>query len=55
MIYEHAFWFLLAAACVGWYSTVTIYVAIQGYFDIHSMLRDLQQRDENAENRSHSA
>jgi hypothetical protein len=43
---EHWFWWLLTAACVVWYSTITVYVAIKGVTDIKSMLRrlaDLQQ------------
>lgn len=38
---EHWFWWLLAMSCVVWYSTITIYVAIRGAFDIKSMLRHL--------------
>ena len=48
MTFGHAFWFLLVVACVAWYSTITIYVAIRGCIDIRGMLRDLQERDENA-------
>lgn len=39
---EHWFWLALATTCVVWYSTITIYVAIRGAFDIRSMLRRLQ-------------
>jgi len=39
---DHPFWFLLTAAAVVWYSTVTIYVAIKGISDIRSMLTRLQ-------------
>ncbi len=44
----HLFWSLLAIACVVWYSTVTIYVAIRGAFDIRAMLQRLEKlsRDE---------
>jgi hypothetical protein len=42
MIDEHWFWALLTAACVLWYSTVTVYVAIRGVFDIRSMLARLR-------------
>ena len=38
---EHWFWWLLTAACVVWYSTITVYVAIRGVFDIRSMLKRL--------------
>ncbi len=38
---EHWFWALLLAACLVWYSTVTIYVAIRGAFDIKHMLARL--------------
>jgi len=40
----HVFWCLLAVACLVWYSTVTIYVAIRGARDIQAMLRRLQAR-----------
>ncbi|MCE5197966.1 MAG: hypothetical protein ABFD54_06800 [Armatimonadota bacterium] len=35
------FWLLLTAACLIWYSTVAVYVAIKGAFDIKSMLARL--------------
>ena len=38
----HWFWALLAAAVVIWYSTIAIYVAIRGAFDIKHMLDNLQ-------------
>jgi len=38
---EHPFWWLLSMACVVWYSTITVYVAIRGCFDIKTMLRRL--------------
>ncbi len=41
---EHWFWTLLMAACVVWYSTVTVYVAIRGCFDIRRMVRRLAER-----------
>jgi hypothetical protein len=41
------FWQFLVYACVIWYSTVTVYVAIKGVADIKSMLRHLA-RDEEA-------
>ena len=44
----HLFWWLLTAACVVWYSTITIYVAIRGALDIKTMLAHLgaQKREE---------
>jgi hypothetical protein len=41
MIGEHFFWWLLTMACVAWYSTITIYVAIRGWVDIREMLTRL--------------
>jgi hypothetical protein len=41
MIPEHGFWWLLTMACVVWYSTVTVYVAIKGAADIKEMLSRL--------------
>lgn len=41
---EHWFWYLLTAACVLWYSTITIYVAIRGVADIRTMLRRLAEK-----------
>jgi hypothetical protein len=38
---EHWFWWLLTAACVVWYSTITVYVAIRGVADIRGMLKRL--------------
>lgn len=38
---DHPFWFLLTMACVVWYSTITIYVAIRGGYDIKRMLAKL--------------
>jgi hypothetical protein len=35
---EHWFWLLLTAACVAWYSTITVYVAVRGLMDIRQML-----------------
>jgi hypothetical protein len=36
------FWWLLTMACVIWYSTITVYVAIRGSFDIRNMLSRLK-------------
>ena len=35
---EHWFWLLLTAACLAWYSTITVYVAVRGLMDIRQML-----------------
>jgi hypothetical protein len=40
---EHWFWWLLTAAVVVWYSTITIYVTWKGIADIKNMLRDLTE------------
>lgn len=40
---EHWFWLGMTAACVLWYSTVTIYVAIKGVTDIKGMLKRLSE------------
>lgn len=37
----HWFWLLMTAACVLWYSTITVYVAIKGVTDIKEMLTRL--------------
>ncbi len=39
---QHPFWFLLVMACVGWYTTITVYVAVRGSFDVRRMLRKLR-------------
>jgi len=38
------FWWLLTMAAVGWYLSVTVYVAIRGAMDIRGMLARLQQQ-----------
>jgi hypothetical protein len=48
MTHGHSIWFLIITACVVWYSTITIYVAIKGSADIRDMLRDLRDRDDTA-------
>lgn len=40
---EHPFWWLLNMACVVWYSTITIYVAVRGTFEIRKMLARLKE------------
>lgn len=42
---KHWFWAALTIACVVWYSTVTVYVAIRGVFDIKQMLARLGAKD----------
>lgn len=44
----HWFWGLMTIACVVWYSTITIYVAIKGAMDIKAMLTHLDARDASA-------
>ena len=39
---SHAFWAVMTAAVVIWYSTVTIYVGIKGIKDIKQMLARLK-------------
>ena len=46
---EHWFWWLLTVACVVWYSTITLYVAVRGCFEIRKMLARLQD-DQPTEN-----
>jgi hypothetical protein len=45
---NHPFWFLLMIACVVWYSTITIYVAVRGAFDIRHMLDRLGEKQTEA-------
>jgi len=37
------FWKLLTAACLLWYATITVYVAIRGARDIKTMLKRLEE------------
>ncbi len=46
MIGEHFVWWLLTMACVVWYCTITVYVAIKGTADIKSMLNRLGEQPE---------
>jgi len=41
MLKDHWFWGAVTLACLAWYSTITIYVAIKGARDIQNMLRRL--------------
>ncbi len=38
------FWLAMIVACIIWFSTVTVYVAIRGAMDIRQMLKRLEQR-----------
>jgi len=42
---EHWFWWVATMACVIWYSSVTVYVAVRGAMDIKGMLRRLKDPD----------
>ncbi len=44
MLKGHPFWGLLTIAVLVWYSTITVYVAIRGSFDIREMFRRLSTR-----------
>jgi len=44
IIMKHWFWWAMSAACVVWYSTITVYVAVKGVFDIRNMLRRLAEK-----------
>jgi hypothetical protein len=44
IIMQHWFWWAMSAACVVWYSTITVYVAVKGAFDIRNMLRRLAEK-----------
>ncbi len=46
MIGEHFVWWLLTMACVVWYCTITVYVAIRGTADIKAMLTRLRDQPE---------
>ena len=41
---NHWFWWTITAACVIWYSTITIYVSFKGAKDIKNMLARLDAR-----------
>lgn len=40
---SETFWWLLTWACVVWYSTLTLYVAVKGLADIKNMLSHLKR------------
>jgi hypothetical protein len=37
------FWWIIMWACVAWYSTLTVYVAFKGAYDIKKMLSQLKR------------
>jgi hypothetical protein len=37
------FWLATTVACLIWYSTITVYVAVKGASDISSMLKTLSR------------
>ena len=43
---NHWFWWAMTMACVIWYSTITVYVAIKGASDIKNMLARLGAEQE---------
>ncbi|NLP12719.1 hypothetical protein GX408_20145 [bacterium] len=43
MSLAQGFWALITAACVLWYLTVTLYVAVRGLGDIRRMLQNLSE------------
>lgn len=45
MIDGPTFWWYITAACILWFSTITVYVAIRGGLDIKHMLRRLKAQD----------
>jgi hypothetical protein len=38
------FWWVMTWACVVWYGTLTLYVAVKGMRDIGTMLRKLEKK-----------
>jgi len=46
MTHGHACWWLLTAACLVWYSVITLYVAVLGTKDVRRMLRALKEQSE---------
>ncbi len=46
MLRNHPFWAALTLAVLGWYSTVTVVVAIRGTMDIKQMLRNLAAQED---------
>ena len=51
---NHWFWWAMTMACVIWYSTITVYVAIKGASDIKNMLARLgAEKERDAQPRRH--
>jgi hypothetical protein len=46
MNFAEKFWFVLTLVAIGWYLTVTVYVAIRGAGDIRHMLARLAREAE---------
>ena len=42
----HLFWLILVGACLTWYGTITIYIAVRGFADIREMLATLKKQQE---------
>jgi hypothetical protein len=42
MLSAATFWLVITVACLVWFSTVTIYVAVRGALDIKHMLARLR-------------
>jgi len=40
------FWLILIIGCLAWYSTITVYVAFKGIYDIRDMLANLKKDHE---------
>ena len=40
---EQTFWWLVSMACVVWYSTITVYVAVRGGSEVRKMLARLKE------------
>ena len=49
MLKDHWFWGMMTIACLVWYSTITVYVAIRGVGDIRRMLRKLSGSQKNSQ------
>ena len=49
MSFAERFWWILTIAAVVWYSTITVYVAIRGAFDIRHMLNRLEEQHRNGD------
>jgi len=55
IIARHWFWWAVTAACVVWYSTITVYVAFKGISDIKNMLRRLSGTQDGPQGDSRAA